>query len=156
MNERATEHATFVIERTFDATPAQVFAAWADPVAKARWFVGPGGWQELRRELDFRVGGSEHVSGSLPDMVTRFDSYYHEIVHDERIIYSYRMHLNETPISVSLATVEFKPAEAGTRLVVTEQSAFLDDYKDGGGREHGTGILMDQLEAVLGHQLAAV
>lgn len=156
MSTRSTEHATFVIERTFDATPAQVFAAWADPVAKARWFVGPGGWTQLRRELDFRVGGSEHVSGSRQDMVTHFDSTYHEIVQDQRIIYSYRMHLNETPISVSLATIEFEPAGAGTRMVLTEQGAFLDGYKDGGGREQGTGMLMDQLAAALRHQPAAV
>ena len=31
MTERSVTHATFVIERTYDATPARVFAAWADP-----------------------------------------------------------------------------------------------------------------------------
>jgi uncharacterized protein YndB with AHSA1/START domain len=46
---RSIQHATFAIERTFEATPAQVFAAWADPAAKARWFVGPGDWTLLRR-----------------------------------------------------------------------------------------------------------
>jgi uncharacterized protein YndB with AHSA1/START domain len=31
MTPRSTEHATFTIERTYDAAPERVFAAWADP-----------------------------------------------------------------------------------------------------------------------------
>ena len=38
MSERSTEHATFVIERTYAASLARVFHAWAAPAAKARWF----------------------------------------------------------------------------------------------------------------------
>ncbi len=33
-------HSTFTIERTYGVAPAEVFAAWADPRAKARWFGG--------------------------------------------------------------------------------------------------------------------
>jgi uncharacterized protein YndB with AHSA1/START domain len=36
MSPRSATHATFVIERTYDATPARVFAAWADRSAKAQ------------------------------------------------------------------------------------------------------------------------
>jgi hypothetical protein len=45
--------------------------------------------------------------------------------------YSYSMSLDQTLISVSLATVELKAEAAGTRLVVTEQGAWLDGYDDG-------------------------
>jgi uncharacterized protein YndB with AHSA1/START domain len=38
MPERSVTHSTFVIERTYDASPARVFAAWLQPKAKARWF----------------------------------------------------------------------------------------------------------------------
>ena len=41
MSARSTQHATFVIERTYAASPARVFNAFADRAAKARWFVGP-------------------------------------------------------------------------------------------------------------------
>ncbi len=41
MTERSVTHATFVVERLYDASPARVFAAWADPAAKRRWFTGP-------------------------------------------------------------------------------------------------------------------
>ena len=39
----------------------------------------------------------------------RFDSLYYDIVPDERIVYSYEMHLDDKRISVSLATIEFAP-----------------------------------------------
>ena len=36
MSDRSVTHATFELQRTYDATPARVFAAWADPTAMAR------------------------------------------------------------------------------------------------------------------------
>src|SRR5262249_58571865 len=62
MIERS-HHATFTIERDYGVAPARVFKAWADPAAKARWFVGPEGWTLIERSHDFRIGGRETVSG---------------------------------------------------------------------------------------------
>ena len=136
MTARSTRHATFVIERSYDASPARVFSAWANPTAKARWFVGPEEWEASDHELDFRVGGREHVSGGPPGgPVHVFDACYQDIVPDQRIVYTYDMHLDQMRISVSLATVELKPAGAGTRLIFTEQAVFLDGYDDVGTRE---------------------
>jgi hypothetical protein len=45
--------------------------------------------------------------------------------------------------------VEFRPAGAGTKLVLTEQGAFLDGYDDSGSRERGTRALLDNLDAAL-------
>jgi uncharacterized protein YndB with AHSA1/START domain len=150
MTERSVTHATFVIERRYDAAPARVFAAWATPAAKARWFVGPDEWEKSDHELDFRVGGQESVSGGPKGgPVHAYSARYQDIVPNERIIISYDMHLDATRISVSLATVEFKPAGAGTRLIYTEQGAFLDGYDDPAGREHGTRALLDNLDAAL-------
>ena len=36
MSKRSTDHATFVIERTYDAPRERVFAAWADQASKSR------------------------------------------------------------------------------------------------------------------------
>src|SRR5207248_3972804 len=55
MSERSVEHAEFVVERVYDASPDRVFAAWSDPQAKARWYNGSEG----NYEFDFRVGGRE-------------------------------------------------------------------------------------------------
>ena len=61
MSERNFSHATFAIERSYAVPPARVFEAWADPVAKSRWFGGDD-WQH---ELEFRVGGSEVSTGTV-------------------------------------------------------------------------------------------
>lgn len=63
MSGRSVEHATFVVERRYKVSPERAFAAWADPAAKALWFVDP----EARLELDFRVGGRERSRGIAPD-----------------------------------------------------------------------------------------
>jgi uncharacterized protein YndB with AHSA1/START domain len=73
------------------------------------------------------------------------DALYHDVIPDSRLIYSYEMHLDERKISVSLACVELKPHGHGTRLIVTEQGAFLDGHDDAGTREEGTGALLDRL-----------
>ena len=152
MTERKTKHDTFIIERQFQQSPARVFNAFSDPTAKARWFSGPAGqWQENLRQTDFRVGGRERLVGTWQGGKTSsFDAYYLDIVPDERIVYAYAMEIDGTPISVSLATVEFQPAGAGTRLIITEQGVFLDEFVDGGGREQGTRALLDRLAVSLG------
>ena len=146
MTGRSAVHGSFTLERVYAATPARVFKAWADPAIKARWFGGIEGWQMLERSIDFRVGGTERLSGRKGSgVISTFDAVYHDIVQDQRIIYCYDMRLDGRHISVSLATVTLMPEGAGTRLTVTEQGVFLDGYDDGGSREHGTSILLERL-----------
>lgn len=139
-------HATFTIERHYPVSPAQAFAAWADPSAKRRWFACHDDWEPGAHEMDFRIGGREHLRTGPPGGVAHvFNAVYHDIVPDNRIVYSYDMRLDERRISVSLATVEFRASGSGTLLVFTEQGAFLDGYDDVVGREEGTRIGLDNL-----------
>src|ERR1700676_2998127 len=94
-------HGKFVIERTYEASPADVFAAWADPAVKARWFIGPTGWTAIRRELDFRIGGEELLQGRYEARETLFRARFHDIVSDERIVYVYDMYMDDEHHSVS-------------------------------------------------------
>jgi uncharacterized protein YndB with AHSA1/START domain len=150
MSERSTEHTTFVIERVYTASPARVFAAWADPVQKAQWFVGPDEWIKFTHEADFRVGGHERLStGPAGGPMHKFDCCYQDIVPDQRIIYSYIMHLDDTPMSISLTTIELEPHGGGTRLIFTEQGVFLDGTDWVGLREQGTQGLLDKLGAAI-------
>jgi uncharacterized protein YndB with AHSA1/START domain len=155
MTERSVTHSTFVLERTYPATPDRVFAAWSSRDAKTEWFGGPDEWVGDELTLDFRVGGREHVRGGPEGgPVHSYDAVYQDIVPDNRIVMTYEMHLGDTKISVSLATVEVAPVDGGTRLVYTEQGAYLDGYDDAGSREEGTNGLLDNLGAAIARESA--
>ncbi len=148
---RSVVHATFHLQRTYDAPVARVWKALTDEAAKQKWFGGsPGRWELLERQMDVRVGGRERLKGRWEGgVVTTFDAVYHDVVPNERLVYSYQMHLDDKKISVSLATVQLKAEDGKTTLMVTEQGAFLDGYDDAGSREHGTAHLLDALGASL-------
>ena len=146
MTERSAIHATFVIERTYDAPPA----------ARVRRVRRPRGQESLVRrtataggptsyQLDFRVGGSEHYRGQPRRQESHLRARYYDIVADERMVWAYDMHMDGNRISVSLATIELRPEGTGTRLVLTEHDTFLDGHEQPGPREEGTKDLLDSL-----------
>jgi uncharacterized protein YndB with AHSA1/START domain len=143
-------HETFVIERVYNVPVAQVFGAWADPVLKARWFAGSAEALEAGYELDFRVGGHEvNRAGPPGGPVYTYESQFRDIIPEQRIVYTYEMFADETRISVSVATVQFRRQEATTRLVLTEQGVFLDGHDTAAQREEGTRSLLDSLGAIV-------
>ena len=148
---RSVAHAMFQLERTYDAPIARVWRALTDESAKQKWFGGtPGRWELLERHMDVRVGGSERLKGRWEGgVVSTFEAFYHDVIPNERLVYSYVMHMGDKKISVSLATMQLKAVGGKTLLMVAEQGAFLDGYDDAGSREHGTGLLLDALGASL-------
>jgi uncharacterized protein YndB with AHSA1/START domain len=145
--ERSVVHDQFVIERTYPVAPERVFAAWASLEVKRQWFMGDVEVEgAAEHTLDFRVGGREHLAGSIVGGPTYdFDATYQDIVEGQRIVWSYDMHLNGRRISVSVATVEISGAPGGTRLVMTEQGAYLDGLDTNDQRHRGTEDFLENL-----------
>ena len=155
--DRYVTHATFSLERSYPVSAARVFAAWAYPAAKARWFA-PG--PDSGHQLDFRAGGREvNHGGPESGPVLSFESFYRDIVPDERIVYSSTLSAGNDVVTVSVTTVELSPVElstvelstgqGGTRLVLTEQGTFLDGREEPDWRERGTAAWLDALGAEL-------
>jgi uncharacterized protein YndB with AHSA1/START domain len=142
---RSVQHANFVVEREFDASPARVFRAWADVEARTRWAV-PAGDEIVFTESDFRVGGRD-VSRCGPaghlDFVIQTD--YQDIVPGERIVVTENVASGGTTLAVSLMTVEFTRAGDGTRLVLTAQMAALDGSDIAEGSEAGWTEVLNNL-----------
>ena len=156
MTDHSVIHDTFVIERTYPASPSRVFAAFASREAKDAWGGGDG-MSEVEPatgppEFDFRIGGHERFGVAFEDVRCTYDALYYDIVPGERLVYSYEMYAGAARISVSVATIEFAAADGGTRLTWTEQGAYLDGF-DGAEaprlREGGTGEMLDGLAKYL-------
>jgi uncharacterized protein YndB with AHSA1/START domain len=144
---RTVAHATFHLERSYDASLARVWKALTDPVAKARWFGAPSDDVEIiERAMDVRPGGRERLKGRFGGrVISSFDATYYDVIENQRLVYCYEMHLDGRKISVSVATLQLKAEGKRSRLMVTEQGAFLDGYDDAGSRERGTAELLDAL-----------
>jgi uncharacterized protein YndB with AHSA1/START domain len=145
MTQRSIAHGSFIIERSYDVPPARVFRAWADPDIKAKWF-GAG-----RPDIfEFKEGGREFASGAIDEKTSiLMDVRYYDIVPDNRIVYTYDMIMNGARISVSMATVEFRPDGNGTKMVLNEAGAFLDGLDNIEERRRGTEEMIDGLKGVL-------
>ena len=148
MTDRSIAHGSFTIERNYKHPVAKVFSAWSNPEFKRQWFGSPDP-QKPQQVFEFREGGREYNADRMGDDDFVYDVSYRDIVPDNRIIYTYEMHMNGQRISVSLATVVLFPTATGTRLKVVEDGAFLDGLDTVKQREDGTNYLLDQLGASL-------
>lgn len=158
MDKASTVHSTFVIERRYPVAPEKVFAAFADPIKKRRWFVEGEGFAVDEFEMDFRVGGSERSSfrfqGDGPlakGTPISNDTHYHDIVANQRIVLAYTMTVGGKRISTSLATFELLPSQSGTDLIFTEQAAFFEGADGAEIRQGGWQQLFDRLAKELAH-----
>ncbi len=147
----SAEHTSFVLERRLKASPARVFAAWADLDAKRRWSDCHAEVGTISYTMDFRVGGHEIHRATLPDgRAQTVDKVFLEIVEGARIIFAYAMEAAGKSLSASLVTVEFLSDGAGTRMVLTEQLAYLDGHMDLDQRIEGTAEGLDRMVAEVG------
>ena len=129
--ETSIVHNTFVMERNYPQLPDRVFAAFAQPARKRRWYA-EGDHEIQEFEMEFRVGGSERlhyrfkpghpIAGSEIDN----ESTYQDIVTDKRIVMTAKMTLNGKPVQIALLTFEVLPSGDGTDLVLTNQGTFID------------------------------
>lgn len=145
-------HGTFGVKRVWAATPQRIFNAWADPALKAQWFRGPPQkWREVRRSMDFRVGGLEVAEGRFDDsgMTTLFEARYHVIEADRRLVYVYDLRLSGELHSVTLSSLDLEPDGARTRVSYTEQIVFMDGEDGVEKRRDGTEEAFKTIEKMI-------
>jgi uncharacterized protein YndB with AHSA1/START domain len=151
MEERSVTHSTFVIERSYPTTPERVFAAFADPARKRRWFAEGEGFEVEEFAMDFQVGGKEQArfrfkeGGQFQGTAFTNDTVYQDIVPNRRVVIAYTMALGDKRFSASLATFELLRTDKGTNLIFTEQAAFFEGADGPQIRQEGWGKLLEEL-----------
>jgi uncharacterized protein YndB with AHSA1/START domain len=129
--DQAVVHSTFVIEKSYPQSPERVWAAFAQPARKRRWYA-EGAHEIQEFEMEFRVGGSERFryrfkeGHPIAGSEIANDSTYHDIVPEKHIVMASKMSLNGKPIVVMLATLEFLRAGTGTDLILTHQGTYIE------------------------------
>jgi len=156
MSEQSVIHNTFVIERSFNKPPETVFAAFADPAKKRRWFAEGHHHEVEEFTMDFRVGGSEHFQYRFKQgtpfsgVALNSQRYYLDIVPNQRIVEAADMAIGGKRISTSLVTIELLATDKGTDLICTHQGAFFEGADGPEMREQGWRKLLDNLGTLLG------
>src|SRR4051812_34205768 len=93
--------------------PATAFRAFSELDVRRRWFRIPGHDPDGIHELDFRVGGSEHVRGSFsplehPELLD-FRVRFVDIVPERRVVQTFEFSLDDRLRAVFLQTFELTP-----------------------------------------------
>ncbi|WP_198028871.1 SRPBCC domain-containing protein [Actinoplanes sp. N902-109] len=133
------------VSRVMIASPQQIWSAWIDPAAIARWW-GPDGFTSTVRDLDVREGGRFDVVMRGPDGST-FDNLYlfGDVEAGKRVTYVHQGS-QEHGLAPSRSVMTIAEVEAGARTLVTLRSFYASESDR---RKH----LVDFQAAAGAHQL---
>jgi uncharacterized protein YndB with AHSA1/START domain len=127
-----TSEASLRVERSFDASPEEVFDAWTSPEVLERWWaVHPDGKTPVA-EVDLRVGGRYRLSMESPDGETHtVVGVYREVERPNRLLYTWQWELDSgEPGEISTVAVEFIGRGDHTDVVLEHTGLPDSDSRD--------------------------
>jgi uncharacterized protein YndB with AHSA1/START domain len=147
-----SEIAAFKLERTFDASPQDVFDAWTNPEVLKRWWAAEPTWTSPGCDVDLRVGGSYVLRMQTDDGELHVvGGEYREVAPPHRLVYTWcwQGERGPHPGHVSLVTVEFRRDGAKTTVVLEHSGLASEQSRERhGGGWHGS---LDNLERRIFH-----
>ena len=124
-----------IVHQHVDAPPEQVYDAWMEPEIRRQWWcAGPGMHCDIC-EIDNRVGGRFRVNMKQDDKEHVAVGEFLELDRPRLIRSTWRWESWRASHSDSVLTVEFEPADGGTRVTLTH----TDLPDDNAVREHTKG-----------------
>lgn len=141
-----TLYETLVFEREIAAPVEKVFAAFADPVERAKWGKPSDGSVLIYDEEDFREGGEDRFRcGAKANPNIHGTTRYLDIVANRRIVSSETIEMNGKRLCASMTTVEFTADGGKTKLKSTTQLASFVGEDMVKGHKSGTNGSLDNL-----------
>jgi uncharacterized protein YndB with AHSA1/START domain len=148
-----TLHATLVFEREVPAPAEEVFAAFADPVARTEWGAPSDTAVMIYDEADFREGGQDRFRcGSKADPNIHGMTRYLEITVNRRVVSSETIVMDGRRLCASLNTLELTPHGEKTKLKSTIQLASFIGEDMLKGHETGHNASLDNLVQYFGNK----
>lgn len=144
---------SLLIERTFNAPPALVFAAWTKAeLVKQWWAPRSHGVTMAECTADVRVGGKYRYVMRTPDgNELGFSGEYTEIEPPSRLVYTQifepMAHAGAVICTLSFTALADGKTKLSSREVYPSKEAL--DAALSSGMEHGMNETMDQLDALL-------
>lgn len=144
-------HRTTVLEKVFPMSPATVFAAWKDLEKRGQWNTPSEDVKIRYTEDDFRIGGTDVSLCLVGDhIVAEVVGIYHDIVDDERIIYTEIIKTGEKmTLGVSQVSVAISASGSGSEMVVTLQTAAVAGAEVLDEVAAGWTVAMEKMEEML-------
>lgn len=153
MQDHPVVHATFTVRRNYPKPVSRVFAYFADPAQKRRWYAEGEGSELLTFDMDFTPAGAERLikrmkpGTPIAGETISYDNRFEDIVGNRRIVMCSTMSRQGRRVSASLITFEFTATDSGTELSCTFQGAFFEGADGPQLRETGWKYLLDMLGA---------
>ena len=130
------------MERTFDATPQELWAAWTDPAQYATWFNPAPGMDLVIHEFDARPGGKIRFDMPQPDgNKNPQEGVFHALSPYTRIE-------SGAPDRSFLIDVRFEPVSASRTRVRLAVTGVPPEYHQMAREGWGRGF--DKLDRLLG------
>jgi uncharacterized protein YndB with AHSA1/START domain len=131
--DESRESEALTIDRTYDASPEQVWEAWTDPRALTRWFGPENTDSVLAAELDVRAGGHYRIAFTTTDGEHHeVGGTYREVQPGRRLVFTWAW--RSTPDRESLVSLLFQPVGTGTHLVLRHERFVDESAREGHAR----------------------
>ncbi len=149
LSKSTDSEASLTLSRLLAAPRQRVFKAWTDPDEIGKWWNLGEEWGPSVAEVDLRVGGHFRIGiRSLKgDKVHSVRGVYREVVHPERLVYTWVVENPKAPEIETLVTVEFRNHNGSTELVLTHQLLKKGELRD--SVEMGWSLVLEGLTRFL-------
>jgi uncharacterized protein YndB with AHSA1/START domain len=120
------ERRTIVVRRSYPFSAEEVFDAWIDPEIARQWLFATPTGEQIRVEIDARVGGRFIITRRDGEDIDHVGEYL-EIDRPNRLVFTFavpRFSAEET-----LVTIDLVPREGGCECTLTHER-ILPEYAD--------------------------